>query len=452
MRKSMSKKIVTLFIFSAVVFVFTGRTFNSDLSAQPNDKPNILFLTVDTLRADRLSGYGYQRRTSPALDSLMKEGIKFSNANTVIPLTNPSFTSVMTSRYPQETGATRNGLPMNGDFPTLAQILKNHGYQTGAVISNWTLKKDICSLWAGFDYYDEDFKSKRALVLSEQDAEDVTDIALVWFDKLNRQSPFFAWVHYSDPHAPYEFRKQFKFPLRNGETKDSPSYRYDTEVAYTDYHIGRLLRGLGARGLRKNTYIFFFADHGESLGEHSYFGHGRQIYQPSIRVPFAIVGPGIKRGVISDCAVSLLDIMPTVLAVLNIRSPSELKGRNLLTIDGSPSQLPTVPIFFMTYRGLVPDVAGAKKVMPGIKPLRLGMRDGTMKLIYSPETDKRELYNLLDDPLEIKDLSTLRKEKTAVMTRLTWEWFHKTLSPNAQKVRIIPPDVRRKLESLGYVY
>lgn len=447
-----SENKVIFFILSAFIFFVAGWFYTCILFAQPNNRPNLIFLTVDTLRADRLSAYGYHRRTSPALDSLMREGVRFSNATTVIPLTNPSFTTVMTSHYPQETGATRNGLPMNADFLTLAQVLKNHGYQTGAVISNWTLKKDICALSAGFDYYDENFKSKRSLVLSEQDAKDVTDIALAWFDKINRQTPFFAWIHYSDPHAPYEFRKQFKFPFKNGENKETPSYRYDTEVAYTDYHIGRLLRGLESKGLRKNTYIFFFADHGESLGEHSYFGHGRQIYQPSMRVPLAIVGPAVRHGIVSDSAVSLLDIMPTALAILGIDPPSGVKGRNLLSVEGSPAQLPTLPLFFMTYRGVVPDVAGAKKIMPGIKPLKLGMRDGDIKLIYSPETDKRELYNLLEDPLELTDLSEKRREKTAVMTRLTWEWFHKTLSPNAQKVRIIPPDVRKKLESLGYVY
>lgn len=441
------------FFITTFIFLLAIGSFLIPLSpAQPSDKPNLIFLTVDTLRADRISSFGYKRRTSPSIDSLVRDGVKFSNAMTVIPLTNPSFTSVMTSRYPHETGATRNGLPMNVNFPTLAQILKNYGYQTGAVISNWTLKSDICALSAGFDYYDEKFRTTRSLVLSEQDAEYVTDIALAWFDKINPQAPFFAWIHYSDPHAPYELRKQFNFPFKKGENKESPSYRYDTEVAYTDHHIGRLLRALESKGLMKNTYIFFFADHGESLGEHNYTGHGRQIYQPMMRVPLAIIGPGIKRGLVSDSPVSLLDVMPTALSLLRIKPPSELKGRNILTEDGVPAQLQPVPLFFMTYRGAVPDVPGAKKVMPGIKPLKLGMKEGEMKLVYSPETDKRELYNLVDDPVELYDLSLKHKEKTAVMTRLAWEWFHKTISPNAQKVRTISPDVRKKLESLGYVY
>lgn len=435
-------------LISALVFVFALPVFHAPANDRP--RPNIILISVDTLRADRLSGYGYDRRTSPAIDALMNEGIRFGDAMTTIPLTGPAFSSVMTSHYPHETGATRNGLPMDNSFPTLSEILKRQGYATGAIISNWTLKHDISGMNRGFDHYNDDLKSRRNIAFGEQDASDVTDLALAWIDEHRGKRPFFAWVHYSDPHAPYELRKQFKFKLRNGEKEDSPSYRYDTEVAYADCHIGRFLRGLEARGIKNDALIIFLADHGESLGEHNYIGHGRQVYQPIIRVPLAIAGPGIGRGTFSSANVSLLDVMPTILSYVGLQQ-NGLRGRNLIVNGGRPVTVSDEFRFFETYRGIVPDVAEARKVMHGAKPLRIGIREGNWKFIHTPEEDRRELYDLGADPLELNDVSQRNKERTTLMTRKAWEYFHQTHPKNPPRPRVIPPDVRKKLESLGYM-
>lgn len=413
-------------------------------------RPNIIMISVDTLRADRLSGYGYDRRTSPAIDALMSEGLRFDDALTTIPLTGPAFSSIMTSHYPRETGATRNGLPMGSEFPALAEILKRHGYQTGAIVGNWTLKHEISGMNRGFDQYNDNLKSKRTVVAGEQDARDVTDLALEWIDKLGDKRPFFEWAHYSDPHAPYEMREQFKFIPRRGEKVDSPSYRYDTEVAYTDFHIGRLLRGLEARGLKNDALIVFLADHGESLGEHGYFGHGRQLYQQMLRVPLAIIGPGIGRGITCKEGASLLDVMPTILSYLGTPQGG-LRGVNLIAPGGWPAHLSSSAQFFETYRGAVPDVAGARKVMTGAKPLKIGIRDGKWKLIHTPENHRRELYDLSVDPLELKDISSSNGKITTVMTGKAWSLFCETRSENSAKLMVIPADVRRNLRSLGYL-
>lgn len=420
------------------------------VAANDAHRPDIIMITVDTLRADRLSGYGYERRTSPAIDALMNEGIRFEDALTAIPLTGPSFSSIMTSHYPHETGATRNGLPMDRTFPTLAELLKRHGYATGAIISNWTLKREISGMDRGFDYYNDDLKSKRTIAVSEQDARCVTNLAIAWINRAAKARPFFAWAHYSDTHTPYKLRKQFAFRLRKGETEDSPSYRYDTEVAYVDFHIGRLLRFLESRNLKNDALIIFLADHGESLGEHDYFGHGRQVYQPIIRVPLSITGPGIYSGIVCKAGVSLLDVMPTILSRVGI-SLDGLRGRNLIASGGMPVLVSEFTRFFETYHGAVPDAAAARKVMPGAKPLRIGVIEGDWKLIHSPEEDLRALYNLSADPLELDNISVNNKARTAVMTRRAWDLFQETNPKNPPKPRLIPPDVRKNLESLGYL-
>lgn len=444
-----SRHAARLTVIVAALVILAICAVNS--SGNQRAKPSVILLSVDTLRADRMSGYGYDRHTTPALDALMNQGIRFEDVLTTIPLTNPSFTSTMTSRYAHETGATRNGLPMDADFVTLAQLFKSAGYQTGAVVSNWPLRSEICAMNAGFDYYDQEFKSKRNLMIEEQDARDVTDLALEWFDRIDAKKPFFAWIHYSDPHAPYHMRRQFQFKVRRGEKKDTPTYKYDTEVAYTDFHIGRLLKGLLNRGIKNDTLIVFFSDHGESLGEHGYVGHGRHIYRQMLWVPLAIEGPGIKSKVVSREPVSLLDIMPTVLTYAGLAVPSGARGHNLLTASGEPAAGLWQARYFETYRGAVPDVAGAKKMLPGTKPLRLGMQEGNWKIIHSPEDNSRELFDIAADPLELKELSSTHLEKTAVMTRLTWEWFQMTKPLNPPRVRLIPPDVRKKLEALGYL-
>ena len=417
--------------------------------AQETNRANIILLTIDTTRADRISGYGYDRRTTPNLDALMKEGIRFENPITTITLTSPSFSAVMTSHFPHETGATRNGLPMVSKFPTLAELLKKEGYATGAVVSNWTLKNEISGLARGFDYYNEDFKSKRSPVLDEQDAKDVTDLALEWVSKQSSKKPFFAWVHYSDPHQPYIHREEFKFKTHEGEEKTHVSYRYDTEMAYTDKHIGRLLKGLEKMGLKKDTFILFTADHGESLGEHGYTGHGRRVYQQALFIPFAVIGPGIKKGVVANVGATLVDVLPTILTYIGAAVPGEARGKSVLSAGGAPISKKQTVRFFETYKGAVP--AGAKNLLKGSKPMRIGMIDGKWKLIHSPSDDTRELYDLVADPGEMDDLSKTNLERTAVMTRKSWEWFYRTQPATPIPARSLPPDVRKRLEALGYI-
>ena len=316
--------------------------------APAENRPNIILISVDTLRQDHVSAYGYGRNTTPNIDRLLKSGVWFTNATSNIPLTNPSFASLMTSRYPHEVGATRNGVPMIGETETLAQLLHAQGYATAAFLSNWPLKARISNLQKGFDVYDDNFYQKRWVFFNnERDAKEVTKLAGNWLEKNPKQS-FFLWVHYSDPHAPYNLHRGFSF-TQKGETPTDTQAQidaYDSEVGYTDHYLGLLLAQINSLGLKKNSLIFFIADHGEQLGERGYTGHGRYLFEPSIRVPFGLSGP-ISAGQRIDAQVELLDVAPTILAYAGIPAGKNMRGRNLLPFIAGRKNWPANYIVYL---------------------------------------------------------------------------------------------------------
>jgi arylsulfatase A-like enzyme len=407
--------------------------------------PNIILLTVDTLRADRMGSYGYKHNTSPNLDKLARNGALFLDASTNVPLTNPSFCSLFTSRYPHETGAIRNGIPMVDDIPTMAMIFKENGYHTAAILSNWPLKRHLSNLHRGFDIYNDDFKEKRYLFFNaERDAEGVTDDALTWLDK-GPKEPFFVWIHYSDPHSPYLKKEGHMF-----EKNSTDSTRYDSEVAFTDKHIGRLLDELDKKGVMSRSTILFTSDHGESLGEHSYTGHGRRVYQPGMHVPFIISGPGIKKGQKHNDPVQLLDIAPTLIAQAGIKVPDDMLGIDLYPFIKGEAELPERTIYFETYPGAAPQVAGAEKMLK--KPIWVGIRKGREKLTFSTRFQRWEKYDLEKDPAELENIAKIRDPEfiTESDSLLDWyrEWEDDTV---VGQIGAMSEEDLKKFEALGYV-
>jgi len=444
---------LTPYILAMAAMISVATLAHSQAVSNPRtERHNVLLLTVDTLRADRLGVYGRERNTSPNMDALLKKGIRFTNAYTTEPLTAPAFASLFTSRYPHETGCTRNGLSLRRDFITLPEIMKTVGYDTAAILSNWPLKAHLSKLDRGFDYYDDEFHKNRNPLKNERDARDVTDLALEWLEgKRNKKKPFFLWAHYSDPHSPYEFREQFEFPVLEGEKFKSPGYRYDTEVAYADHHIGRLLGGMRKMGLLGNTLIIFLADHGESLGEHGYFGHGRQVYEPMLRIPMGVVGPSVREGVVTSEPAQILDVLPTVLHLLGLDPLKGARGEALVERGGAPRKLKRKELYFETYRGAVPDLPGAKKLLPGDKPLLLGVMKGKWKCIYNYREKSAELYNLAEDPREIKDLSPVRRKMTRHLVEDVGKWFNDVRPYVRKKAPTLSEKDREKLRALGYL-
>ena len=418
------------------------------------NKPNLILISVDTLRQDHLSIYGYHRNTSPNIDRLLQSGVWFTNAHTNVPLTNPSFCSMMTSRYPHEIGATRNGIPMIREAETLAEILKRHGYTTVAFLSNWPLKAHLSNLDQGFDIYDDNFNKKRWIFFnSERDARGVTEQAVKWLEE-NLKEPFFFWAHYSEPHAPYLFHKGFIFKDPNAPKTDQQQRidAYDSEIAYADHYIGVLLDKINELGLRKNSLIFFVADHGESLGEHGYVGHGRYLYEPSMRIPFGLSGPGIPVGVRIDAQVELLDLAPTFLGYAGIEPGKEMRGRNLIPyIKGEKSWEKHYIVYFETYPGAIRG-EGMEKLANLKKPIWVGLKLDELKVLYSVTNSRWEMYNLAYDPKELKNRADPANEIFITYSErvLAWwrSWRNKAV---VGSTTALTEEDKKKLEALGYL-
>ncbi|MFP5287875.1 MAG: sulfatase, partial [Thermoanaerobaculia bacterium] len=294
--------------------------------------PNVLILSIDTLRADHVSAYGYPRPPTPNLDRLLASGVRFTQARTVEPLTNPALCSMFTSLYPHEHGATRNGLRLRPGLPSAARSFARRGYRTAAFVGNWTLKNRVSGLGDHFQSYDEVFTRKRwfGMFKGEADARDLTDAALSWLDEHRKTSrrPFLLWVHSVEPHAPYRLQEEFAPRLGIPTTGEvSRQDRYDTEIAFADHQMGRLL-DLVERDphLKANTLIVFVSDHGESLGEHSHWGHGRHLYEPALRIPLGFAWAGKLRPGVMEAPALNIDVASTLLGLTGLPVPETFRG------------------------------------------------------------------------------------------------------------------------------
>ena len=263
-------------------------------AAAAEGQPSILIITVDALRAENLGCYGYERDTSPNIDQLVDSGLRFERAWTPEPLTGPAMCSMVTGLYPHQHAASRNGLRMQQGLNSLPKLLSGAGYKTAAFVGTWTLKDNLTRLGEHFETYGERLERRRwfGLLNSEATCEDVTDDALDWLGegrKQGPQKPFFLWVHYIEPHAPYRFHEDYADRLGVNDDKLSRHDRYDTEIAAVDESIARLLAGVRQAVEERDLMVVFTADHGESLGEHDYWGHGRNLFDPALRIPLGII-------------------------------------------------------------------------------------------------------------------------------------------------------------------
>jgi len=368
-------------------------------------QPNILLITIDTLRADHLGCYGYKRSTSPNLDRLAREGLVFQNVFSTVPMTLPSHTTILSGLYPKQHGIRDNAhFPMT-DRPFLQQILKKHGYQTAAFVSGATLSSSF-GLNRGFDFYDDEF------IGTERIANETTARALEWLK--NARGPYFLWVHYFDPHAEYEppekFRKKFPSP-------------YDGEIAFVDSEAARLWNAVGSSAI-----VLATADHGESLGEHGETTHSVFLYNATLKVPLILRSPGIKPGTWKD-AVSLADIAPTILELAGFGAETGSRdGVSLLAKQAS--------------RTLIAESLYAQRNF-GYAPLYASVRQDK-KYIQAPEP---EFYDLLTDPSERRNVI---KRSTVNDWKGPLQSYAKSTEPAAVAPKLSAEEME-KLRSLGYV-
>jgi arylsulfatase A-like enzyme len=435
-------------------------------------RPNVLLVTVDTLRADHLSSYGYHLRTSPHIDTLARDGTRFERVYTTIPLTGPAHISLFTSRYPQETGVRRNGVAMPDDrqLVVLPQLLRANGYRAGAFVSGWPLTGRLTHINEWFDHYDEELTRTYQMFNSSRWAEDVTPRALEWLKQNGKaDKPFFLWVHYFDPHSPYDFREHFHPTTASAGAVPQPKLTdeirqrfrdYDSEIAYTDHHVGKLLQAIDGMGLRESTLVVLTADHGESLGEHDYVGHGRYLYENILRIPLIVRFPGkVPAGKVVKTPVSLVDIAPTI-TELTVRDVVDARkarltfaGRSLAPAFAGDGRLTERPIYYVTFpgkKGFAPSWLSWMWVSNEELPLRFGRIDGTTKSIWSPQEQELLVFDVHRDPWELKprraaqSASTYRDRTGHLKT-----WFART-ETRAEEQQLSRKDME-VLKTLGYV-
>lgn len=394
---------------------------------------NLIVVTIDTLRADHLGCYGYKQIRTPNIDALAGDGFRFEHAFAVVPVTLPSHTTIFTGTYPMYSGMHDFGdNKLNASQPTLASVLKQQGYATGAVVASAVLDSRF-GLNRGFDFYYDHFDFNRMqesnLDEMERPGDVVADQALDWLSK-NSQGKFFFWMHLYDPHYPYRPPSPF-----SEEYKDHP---YDGEIAFADGQVGRLIRFLKEKGLYQNTVIILSGDHGESLGEHGEKTHGFFIYNATLHVPLIIRLPGENGGKLVFANASLADLMPTALQILNVDVPREVQGRSLLPMMKDQKENGVRDLY-------------AESFLPRIHFNWSELRGVETERYHFIDAPKPELYDLQKDPGETQNLITQKKAVADEMrAQLTTVIRQYSAGKELAEKTGLDPALMERLKSLGY--
>ena len=397
----------------------------------PRQQFNVILVTLDTTRADRIGCYGYQAALTPSLDAMAANGVLFERAYTPVPLTLPSHASLLTGLYPPEHGLHVNGLGrLATEIPVLAEILRKRNYSTAAFLSAFVLNSKF-GLNRGFETYDDDLSQTtqaESFVHRRRDGRSVMDAALSWL-QAHCKTPFFCWVHLYDAHGEYDARES----LFGDRFAQQP---YDAGIAVQDLQLGRLKEFLKSRGLTKQTLVIVVGDHGEGLMEHGEQEHGMLLYESAVRVPLVISGlPFVKSGLRVSTPVSLVDLMPTVLDCLAVGQKIQLSGRSLKpSIQGADLELR--PCYLETDAPFEYHWA----------PLR-ALIVGRHKLI---QTSRPEFYDLIDDPGELHNLvDSAGIERQDLENRL--DEMLESFTPRTAGSLHLSAKEKQILSSLGYV-
>lgn len=474
-------------------------------SVEPPEDMNIVFITIDTLRADHLGVYGYERDTSPNIDEFAEESLIFEKAYVQWPRTGPSMTSIFSSTYAHTNGVMRTE-KISEDILMLPEVLKENGYSTFAVVNNPVLSEEF-----NFDQgYDEFFViGEGEDFFGGSDAQGVTEKAIDWLDK-NKEGQFFVWAHYIDPHAAYNAvignpehdifvddkyyaKKNVNLPigdyamlniiqnsanLNNVTSADYYIAQYDAEIHYSDKWVGELLDYLKENGLYENTLIIISADHGEGLGEHDYyFNHGAFTYEDSTHVPLIIHSPEVLNGRI-DTAVPMIDLTPTILDVLNIPLGEDMEGHSLLPlvfenknqnkfIFTEALELPTgkatdindmytISIRDEQYKLIRNSWKVEDELISVNRVFKLAIVDGSIqqvKITFPPY----ELYDIINDPYEENDLlKTGKLEYMKIAEKMDKEidkWFDSAekFKYSSEGTPELSDEKLAAIKSLGYM-
>ena len=396
---------------------------------------NILLVTIDTLRADRLGSYGYSKARTPALDRLAREGVRFERAFAPAPLTLPAHASILTGTYPSFHGIRDNsGFALSPDLLSLPELLKPAGYRTAAFVGAFVLDSKF-GLAQGFDHYYDNFDLSRYESVSpgyiQRTGDEVVRETIRWLEG-NSGARFFAWVHLYDPHDPYTPPEPYR------SRHPDP---YDGEIEFTDAQVGSLLEWLRQKQIYDDTFVAVVADHGESLGEHGESKHGFFIYNAALHVPLILKFPrGEHAGRKVAQNVSSVDLMPTVLQYLGKPSPAGIQGKGLLSLILGKNPAYRPEIYAETYY---------PRLQFGWSELRALITD-KYKYVLAPQP---ELYDLEADFGERRNLAAVNQGLTGQLRENLRLLQRRHAQPVArpQTGAKLDPATREKLRSLGYV-
>ena len=420
--------------------------------ARPPPRPapsNVVLIVVDTLRADHLGAWGHERPTSPHIDALARSGIRYAQATSQAPWTSPSIGSLMTGQYPGTLGIRRDNTILPQQATTLAESLSAAGLRTAAMVSH-----SFCGSDWQFDQGFEAFDESNVLGHLGVSSAGVTEGALAFLEDA-ADGPFFLWLHYFDPHYAYQLHldhdvvgpSPYDGPVRPGmpiselkgmaadlnETDVDALHRfYDSEIAFTDHHIGRVLDRLEALGLTEDTLVVFTADHGEAFLDHGRIGHATTLYQELLHVPLIVRCPGWGAATVDD-PVGNIGIFATVMACLGLPQPEDLAAGPL-----PPAGRPPDLVFSQTSKG-------GEQAM---------IRVGDHKVIASrlKKRPRFALYDLATDPTEQNDLASQGSATLAEMSGQLTELYQQ-IDRGAMPPETIDIDgwLKANLEALGYV-
>jgi len=416
--------------------------------------PNVILIVVDTLRADHLSCYGYNRNTTPVIDELSEQSVLFRNAISSAPWTTPSVVTTFTSQYPAAVGIEAEPIVLGNEFLTLAEILKGGNYDTQGIVSH-ILVSSTLGFDQGFNSYDEENARGEDHISSPS----ITEKAISYIERRGNDK-FFLFLHYFDPHHSYILHEDYDYypdydgALYSGQNveelrKKAPDMAaddiefvkalYDSEIAFTDGYIGVLFNKLKDLGLYDDTLIVVTADHGEEFLERGdyWIGHARKLYQEQIHVPLIIKPAGERRQEIMEEYVSLMDLMPTIVDSADLTIPASYQHEGeTLRMDDERQPRDSV-------------IVSDTKSFSDLRSLILN----GWKLIYDAETDSRALYDLRKDPAESGNVAMENREFLTEMEAILRDWNDHVNSGKSQTDARLPKFTEEQLErlrGLGY--
>jgi arylsulfatase A-like enzyme/Flp pilus assembly protein TadD len=398
--------------------------------------PNVILITLDTTRADRMGFLGSERGLTPNLDTLASQSVVFTRAYSQVPLTTASHATILTGTYPQFHQVNDFGVPLAQDLPYAPYIFRGSGYHTAAFVGSLILDPEARSapgFERGFDTYDAGFHRRRTGEDRYQSIErrgaEVVAHALAWLN-VHQKGPFFIWVHLYDPHDPYDPPEPYKARYASAP--------YDGEIAYVDSVVGKLLSQLRVLGLYDDALIAVMADHGEALGEHGETTHGIFLYDETIRVPLLFKLPRERSaGTRIDSRAGLVDVLPTILQAAGIDVPQEVQGESLLSML-KPAESHDRPAY-------------AESDYPhrtfGWSSLR-SLRTGKYLFVEAP---RQELYDQSADPKAEHNLSATAVAVTNTLASQIDAFRQRTSSAKEAPKVSMDPELQERLNALGYV-